>query len=172
MAENTETEIPAPAFVLLEWTGLGAKHLATDAGNAFLIPRSITRVATPIWEIARPWHTDLIVPAGEILSDKDKELGRIIEHSVTVAVENVPERKGPGGTVTAPARRSTKVTAAKDLKDLSDSEARTLLTKIVDPVTLEGYLKDPELDGLPSLKGAIERRLKEVQEKGSKKAGG
>jgi len=170
MAETQEPEIPAN--VLIEWTGIGAKHLSTEVGNAFLIPRSITRVPTAVWEIVRPWNMDLIVPASQILSDKERDIGRIIEHSVTVTTENIPERKGPGGKVEAPARKTAKVTAAKDLKDLPDTEARALLSKIVDPVTLQGYLEDPELDGMDSLKGAIERRLTEVQKKGSKKAEG
>lgn len=164
-----EPETAASPFVLLEWTGAGAKHLATEAGNSFLIPRSVTRVPAPIWEIARPWHTDLIVPASAILSDKEKDLGRIIEHGVNVSVETIPEVKGPGGKVVAPARKVSKVVDSKDLKDLPDSEARALLSKIVDPVVLQGYLEDPALDGLPSLKGAIERRLTEVKEKGTKK---
>lgn len=166
MAEQTDTASP---FVLLEWTGAGSKHIATELGNAFLITRSITRVPSDIWAIARPWNEDLIVPATQILSDKEKELGRIIEHGVKVEVENVPESKGPGGKVLSPARKVSKIVEAKDLKDLPDSEARAILSKIVDPAVLNGYLEDPSLDDKQALKGAIERRLKEVEEKGSKK---
>lgn len=169
MAETNETETAPSPFVLLEWTGVGAKHIATEIGNAFLIPKSVTRVARGIWEIAREWHLDLIVPASQILTDTEKNLGRIIEHAIKVTTENVPEVKGPGGKIVTPARKVSKIVDAKDLKDLQDSEARALLSKIVDPAVLKGYLEDPELDGKDALKGAIDRRLKEVGEKGSKK---
>jgi hypothetical protein len=53
--------------------------------------------------------------------------------------------------------------------DLPDSEARAILEKIVDPSVLETYLTSPELDDKPALKGAVDRRLSEVKEKGSKK---
>lgn len=172
MAETTETEITVSPFVLLEWTGLGGKHIATEIGNAFLIPRAVTPVAREIWEIAREWHTDLIVPASQILSDTEKNLGRIIEHAVKIATENIPEAKGPGGKVITPARKVSKIVEAKDLKDLPDSEARALLAKIVDVAVLQAYLDSSELDAFAALKGAIERRIKEVEEKGTKKANG
>ena len=48
-------------------------------------------------------------------------------------------------------------------------EARALLEKIVDPAILEAYLESPDLDDKPALKGAIDRRLSDVKDKGASK---
>lgn len=151
--------------ILIEWTGKGAQHIATEQGKVFMIPEAITPVPLAIWETARPWFRDLIVPKGTILTDTQQSQGRFIEHAAKVEVEEIPAKKGQAATSKAT------ITDVKDLADLPDSEARVLLDKIVDPAVLEAYLTSTELDDKPALKGAIDRRLVEVKEKGSKKKG-
>lgn len=152
---------------LIEWTGVGAKHIATEHGNAFCIPKSITPIPSEIWSVARGWYSDLIVTSAASVDQKDLDHGRFIEHHLKAKVVEVPEKKGPGGKVVEEAHTET-VLEVKDLADLEDSEARKIIDKIVDPAILTAYLENPELDSKASLKGAIERRLKVVEEKGSK----
>lgn len=154
--------------VLIEWTGLGAKHIATEKGNAFCIPKAITPIPVEIWSLARNWHKDLIVTNPALVEQVALDHGRFVEHHVKVSTVEVPEKKGPGGKVVEEATTET-VLDAKDLADLEESEARTVIGKIVDPAILQGYLENPELDSKTSLKGAIERRLKVVEEKGERK---
>lgn len=153
---------------LIEWTGLGAKHLATEHGNAFCIPKAITPIPLAIWNTARPWVKDLIVTSKGAVEQVDLDHGRFIEHHLKVEVVEVPEKKGPGGKVLEEATTETRI-EAKDLADLEDSEARKMIALIVDPEILKGYLENPDLDSKASLKGAIERRLKEVEDKGTRK---
>lgn len=153
---------------LIEWTGLGIKHIATPEGNAICLPGAITPVPTAIWALSRDWFKDLIVTSTAGIDKKDLDHGRFIEHHVKVSVEEIPEKKGPGGKVVKEASTGT-VVEAKDLADLEDSEARKIIDKIVDPLILEGYLANDALDSKASLKGAIERRLKVVEEKGKRK---
>jgi hypothetical protein len=170
MSEATTKENETLAEnVLLEWTGIGAKHIATEAGNAFLIPGAVTPVPVAIWAIARPWNLPLIITDKNTVSEEHLKHGRLLEHYVKAETSEVPEKRGPGGKVTEEARVVTKITGAKDLQDLPDSEARKLLDKIVDIAVLQGYLDNPELDAFPGLKGAIERRITTVEEKGKGK---
>lgn len=157
--------------ILIEWTGKGAHHIATEHGKVFMIPEAITPVPLTVWEAFRAWNKDLIVPKGTILTETQKSQGRFIEHAATVKVEEVPEKKGPGGKVVEQAAVKATITDVKDLADLPDSEARPLLEKIVDVEVLTAYLESPDLDDKPALKGAIERQIKAVEEKGSKKKG-
>jgi hypothetical protein len=155
--------------ILIEWTGKGAQHIATEHGKVFMIPEAITPVPIAIWETARPWFKDLIVTKGTVLTSEQASQGRFIEHAAKVEVEDVPAKKGPGGKVLETATSKATITDVKDIVDLPDSEARAILEKIVDPSVLETYLTSPELDDKPALKGAVDRRLSEVKEKGSKK---
>jgi hypothetical protein len=157
--------------ILIEWTGKGAQHIATEHGKVFMIPEAITPVPLIIWETARPWLKDLIVVEGTILTEEQSSQGRFIEHAAKVTIEEVPEKKGQGGKVLEPKTTKATITDVKDLADLPDSEARAILSKIVDPAVLEEYLTSTELDDKPALKGAVDRRLTEVKEKGSKKTG-
>ena len=167
MSETTEKTLPEN--VLIEWTGIGAKHIATEHGNAFLIPKAVTPVPVAVWETARPWVANLIIPNASAVSEADLNHGRFIEHHVKSETVVVPEKKGPGGKVTEPGSTTSKITDAKDLADLPDSEARLLIGKIVDPRILQGYLESESLDDKPALKGAIERQIKEVESKGAGK---
>ena len=153
---------------LIEWTGLGAKHIATQEGNAFFIPGAITPVPVAVWQIARPWVKDLIVEDARSLEQKDKDNGRFVEHFVSVEAVEIPEKKGGGGKIVEEARTEYSV-SAKDLSDLKDSEARAVIAKIVDIAVLESYLTSEALDAFPALKGAIERQIKDVNEKGTPK---
>ena len=153
---------------LIEWTGVGAKHLATDKGNAFCIPKAITPVPVEVWAIARAWYKDLIVLSKNDVSKEDLDYGRFIEHHIKATTVEVPEKKGPGGKVLEEASTET-VLEAKDLADLEESQARKIIDMIVDPAILTAYLDNPDLDSKASLKGAIERRLKVVEEKGERK---
>lgn len=157
--------------VLLEWTGIGAKHIATALGNAFMIPKSVTPVPVAVWELARPWivAAGLLVPSKDGVSQEALDHGRIIEHGVKVEVIATPAKKGPGGKILEDATNVTTITAAKDLMDLPDSEARALISKIFDPLLLKSYLESPAMDAFPGLKGAIERQLKSVEAGGKKK---
>lgn len=157
--------------ILIEWTGDGAQHIATEHGKVFMIPKAITPVPLIVWETARPWFKDIIVPKGTILTAEQISQGRFIEHAATVKVEDVPEKKGPGGKILEAATSKATITDVKDLADLPDSDARAILEKIVDPAVLGAYLESPELDDKPALKGAIERQMKAIEEKGSKKKG-
>lgn len=155
--------------ILIEWTGIGAQHIATEHGKVFMIPKAITPVPLAIWETARPWFADIIVPKGTVLTKEQESQGRFIEHAAEVKVEQVPEKKGPGGKIVEKATSKATITNVKDLADLPDSEARPLLEKIVDPAVLTAYLESPELDDKPALKGAVERQLKVIEDKGTKK---
>lgn len=156
--------------ILIEWTGEGAQHIATEHGKVFMIPKAITPVPLIVWETARPWFKDLIVAKGTVLTQEQESQGRFIEHAAKVEVEEIPAKKGQGGKILEPKTSKATITDVKDLSDLPDSEARALLDKIVDPAVLESYLTSTELDDKPALKGAIDRRLVEVKEKGTKKA--
>lgn len=155
--------------ILIEWTGDGAQHIATEHGKVFMIPKAITPVPLDVWETARPWFKDSIVPKGTVLTAEQLSQGRFIEHAATVEVVETAAEKGPGGKIVKAATSKAKISDVKDLADLADSEARAILEKIVDPVVLSEYLKSPELDDKPALKGAIERQRQTVLEKGSKK---
>lgn len=157
--------------ILIEWTGDGAHHIATEHGRVFMIPKAITPVPLIVWETARPWFKDIIVPKGAILTAEQISHGRFIEHAAAVKVEEVPEKKGPGGKVVEAASTKATITEVKDLADLPDSEARAILEKIADPAVLNAYLTSSELDDKPALKGAVERQLKVVEEKGTKNKG-
>lgn len=157
--------------ILIEWTGKGAQHIATEHGKVFMIPEAVTPVPLVVWETARPWFKDQIVAKGTVLTQEQREQGRFIEHAAEIKVEEVPEKKGPGGKVVEAASTKATITEVKDLADLPDSEARAILEKIVDPAVLNAYLTSPELDDKPALKGAVERQLKVVEEKGTKKKG-
>lgn len=152
---------------LIEWTGIGIKHIATPEGNATCFPGSVTPVPKVIWATCREWFKDLIVPSRGSVDQKALDHGRFIEHHLKVEVVEVPEKKGPGGKVVEEATTEIRI-GVKDLADLEDSEARQIIEKIVDPAVLTGYLESEVLDSKASLKGAIERRLKVVEEKGSK----
>lgn len=139
---------------LIEWTGDGIKHFTHELhGSAFCIPGAITPVPVELWTAVRDWVKDLIVEDAKSLDDATKKQGRFVEHYVTV-------KKGPGGRVAS--------VAAKDLVNLSDSEARAMVAKMVDIELLTAYLDSEDLDGRDVVKGAIERRIKEVEAKGSK----
>lgn len=167
MSETAEATIPEN--VLIEWTGIGAKHIATPDGNAFLIPKAVTPIPTAIWATARPWVQGLIIESKDKASEAQLNDGRFIEHHVKIKTTEIPEKKGPGGKVIEDARVSVEIVEAKDLADLPDSEARALISKIVDPLILQGYLDSPSLDSFPGLKGAIERQIKDVETKGKGK---
>ena len=167
MSEETKSELPEN--VLIEWTGIGAKHIATEAGNVFLIPKAVTPVPVAVWSIARPWVESLIVKDTRALPDAELNEGRFVEHHVKAETTVIPEKKGPGGKIVESAVTTVQITEAKDLGDLPDSEARALVAKIVDPLLLQGYLDSPALDDKPGLKGAIERRITEIETKGTKK---
>lgn len=153
---------------LIEWTGIGATHIATPEGNAFCIPKAITPIPVAIWTIAREWNKHLIIASESEATKEQLDHGRFIEHHAEVTTETVDAKKGPGGKIIEEASTTT-VIEAKDLADLAETEARKVIGKIVDPQILQGYLDNPALDALPGLKGAIERRLKVIEEKGKKK---
>lgn len=157
--------------ILIEWTGLGGQHIATEHGKVFMIPKAVTPVPVAVWEVARPWFQDTIVLKGTVLTKEQEDQGRFIEHAAKVEIEEVPEKKGPGGKILEKASTKTMLSDIKDLADLPDSEARAILEKIVDTAILTEYLDSPDLDDKPALKGAVERQLKAVEEKGSKKKG-
>jgi hypothetical protein len=160
------------SHVQIEWTGIGAKHIATPKGNSFMIPKAVTPIPREVWELARPW----IEAAGLIITHKSQanqeqlDQGRIIEHGIKVETVTIPAKKGPGGKILEEGSSTAKITEALALQDMPDSEARALIEKTFDPVLLKEYLESPELDAFPGLKGAIERQLTAV-EKGGKKKG-
>lgn len=168
MSEQSKELAAVAENALIEWSGQGIKHIATPAGNATLLPGAVTPVATAVWAIARPWLESLIVKSLDAVSEVDKKHGRIVEHFLKAETVEVPEKKGPGGKVIEDAHNETKIVIAKDLGDLSDSDARAIIGKIVDPAILEGYLASEALDG-KGLKDAIERRIKAIAEKGAGK---
>lgn len=167
MSEAAEKTLPEN--VLIEWTGLGAKHIATEHGNAFLIPQAVTPIPVAVWATARPWVSGLIIESASKVSEAQLKEGRFIEHHVKSETVVVADKKGPGGKITEPGSTAVQITDAKDLADLPDSEARLLIGKIVDPRILQGYLESESLDDKPALKGAIERQIKEVESKGAGK---
>ena len=164
ITEAVKTAASNAANALIEWTGTGIKHIATGAGNAILYPKAITPVPKEIWEIARDWVSHLIVESVVGVDPKHIEDGRIVEHFVKVTKEEIPEKKGPGGKVVEEARTAT-VVEATDISKLKDSEAKKIIEKIVDLEILAAYAESPALDDRPALKGAIERQIKEVEEK-------
>lgn len=167
MSEVSEKTLPEN--VLIEWTGIGAKHIATEHGNAFLIPKAVTPIPVAVWATARPWVANLIISSTSAAMEAELNEGRLIEHHVKSETVVVAEKKGPGGKVVEPGSTTVQITDAKDLADLPDSEARALISKIVDPLILEAYLDSPSLDDKPGLKGAIERQIKDVDVKGNGK---
>lgn len=158
------------SHVHIEWTGIGAKHINTEEGSAFLIPKSVTPVHPAVWEIARPWLVGLIIKDPRACTEAELNDGRLIEHGFTVDTVVVPPKKGPGGKILEEGTSSTKITSAKDLQDMEDSVARALIAKIFDIAILQEYLTSSVLDASPGLKGAIERRIVEIEKKGAKKA--
>jgi len=153
-AEVAKAEEIKGTHALIEWTGKGIKHFTSEGvGSAFCIPGAITPVPLDLWEVVRDWVKDLIVTDTASLSQEVKDQGRFVEHHLAV-------KKGPGGRIAG--------LVAKDLVDLTDSEARDIVKKIVDIQILTEYLDAPELDGRDVVKGAIERRIKEVEKNGTK----
>ena len=164
ITEAVKTAAASAANALIEWTGKGIKHIATEAGNAILYPGAITPVPKEIWGIARGWVAHLIVESAFGTEQKHLDEGRFIEHFVKVSTEEIPEKKGPGGKVVEEARTET-VVEAKDLADLPESEAKKIIAKIVDLEILKAYSESPSLDGKTAITGAIERQIKAVEEK-------
>lgn len=167
MSDTQEAKIPGHVHV--EWTGIGAKHIQTEAGSAFMIPKSVTPVRTEVWEIARPWVASLIITDTKSVTEAQLSEGRFLEHGITVEVVSTPAKKGPGGKIVEEGSTSTKITSAKDLMDMADSEARAIISKIFDIRILQEYLESPDMDAFAGLKGAIERRIVEIEKKGAKK---
>ena len=159
------------SHVQIEWTGIGAKHVATPKGNAFMIPRAVTPIPREVWELARPWieASGIIISSRTQATQEQLDDGRIIEHGIKVEVTNTPAKKGPGGKILEEGSSTAKITEALALQDMPDSEARALIQKTFDPILLKEYLDSPELDAFPALKGAIERQLKVVEAGGKKK---
>jgi hypothetical protein len=152
-AESAKAAEIQATHALIEWTGDGIKHFTDGVTSAFCIPGAITPVPVELWTTVRDWVKDLIVEDVKSIDEATKKQGRFVEHHVTV-------KKGPGGRVAS--------VSAKDLVNLSDSEARAMVAKMVDPALLNAYLDSEDLDGRDVVKGAIERRIKEVEAKGSK----
>lgn len=167
MSDTQEPKIAG--HVHIEWTGIGAKHIQTEFGSAFLIPRSVTPVRTEVWEAARPWLASLIINDTKSHTDAQLADGRLLEHGITVEVVTIPAVKGPGGKIMSEASSTTKITSAKDLMDMADSEARAIIAKIFDIRILQEYLESPEMDAFAGLKGAIERRIVVIEKNGAKK---